>query len=98
LEIAQRLCDLVDELRTAPAGTASRSLITHVADRPGHDRRYAIDASKSRRELGWRPEVSLAAGLRRTVEWYLANSQWIDHVTSSVFQRQRLGLASRGAS
>jgi dTDP-glucose 4,6-dehydratase len=63
-----------------------------VQDRPGHDRRYAIDAGKIRRELGWRPEHEFASGIRRTVQWYLDNSQWVSRVASGAYQRERLGL------
>jgi dTDP-glucose 4,6-dehydratase len=63
-----------------------------VPDRPGHDRRYAIDSSKARRELGWQPQQDLAAGLRETVAWYMNNSAWVERVTSGGYRRQRLGL------
>jgi dTDP-glucose 4,6-dehydratase len=64
-----------------------RSTITYVKDRPGHDRRYAIDCSKIKRELGWRREVSFEEGLGTTVEWYLANSEWVDSIRSGEYQR-----------
>jgi dTDP-glucose 4,6-dehydratase len=76
LQIVERVCDLLDELAPALGGN-SRRLITRVTDRPGHDRRYAIDASKLRRELGWAPKHSLAAGLRSTVRWYLEHQDWV---------------------
>ena len=75
LRIVELICDLVDEARGRPQGE-SRSLITFVKDRPGHDRRYAIDASKIDRELGWRPKHSFETGIRETVDWYLANESW----------------------
>ncbi len=87
-----RLCQLVDELCPAAPRHPASSLITFVADRPGHDRRYAIDAAKARRELGWQPRVSFEAGLRATVAWYLANPTWLERVTSGVYRRERLGL------
>ncbi len=75
IDIVNLLCDTLQELRPRPGG-AYRDLITFVADRPGHDLRYAIDASRIARELGWRPRHDFASGLRRTVEWYLANDEW----------------------
>ena len=72
----------------------SRALIKFVADRPGHDRRYAIDSSKLQRELGWRPEHVFEAGMRETVQWYLDNAEWIKSVTDGNYQRERLGLVS----
>jgi dTDP-glucose 4,6-dehydratase len=92
LDIVQTLCRIVDEVRPSLPHAPSASLITFVRDRPGHDRRYAIDASKARRELGWWPEQDLASGLRATVEWYLANPRWVERVTSGVYRRERLGL------
>ena len=72
-----------------------RSLITFVKDRPGHDRRYAIDAGKIERELGWRPAQDFESGLELTVRWYLENPRWVDRVTTGVYRRERLGLATR---
>jgi dTDP-glucose 4,6-dehydratase len=92
LDVVQTICRLVDELRPGLPHASCSSLITYVKDRPGHDRRYAIDADKIRRELGWRPEHDFAAGMRRTVEWYLDNSQWIARVASGEYQRERLGV------
>ncbi len=92
LEIVQRVCDLVDEFRPGKAVRPSRELVQHVTDRPGHDRRYAIDASKLRRELGWAPQHDFDSALRLTVAWYLNNARWVEHVTSGTYQRQRLGL------
>jgi dTDP-glucose 4,6-dehydratase len=92
LEIVERLCTIVDELRGDLPHRPCRELITFVRDRPGHDRRYAMDASKARRELEWRPQQDLDAGLRATVQWYLDHSSWIEHVTSGVYRRERLGL------
>jgi dTDP-glucose 4,6-dehydratase len=80
LRLVEQLCDLADEL--APGlGGQSRKLITFVKDRPGHDRRYAIDCSKIERELGWRPAHDMPSGLRKTVQWYLANQAWVRTVT-----------------
>ena len=85
LRIVELICDLVDEL--APQlGGGSRQLITFVKDRPGHDRRYAIDARKIERELGWRPAETFETGIRKTVQWYLANPQWVADVQSGAYR------------
>jgi len=94
LVIVQTLCSIVDELRGDLPHRPCESLITFVKDRPGHDRRYAIDSSKARRDLGWRPQQDLTSGLRRTVEWYLNNTNWVERVTSGVYRRERLGLGT----
>lgn len=86
IEIVTTILRLLDELRPDPAGSYAR-LITYVADRPGHDRRYAIDARKIERELGWRPAEVFATGVRKTVEWYLANQDWVGRVTSGEYRR-----------
>ncbi|MFN7948463.1 MAG: dTDP-glucose 4,6-dehydratase [Blastocatellia bacterium] len=80
LEIVTLVCAILDELRPDSPHCPHASLITFVADRPGHDRRYAIDGSKISRELGWQPRQSLASGLRKTVEWYLANPEWVAEI------------------
>jgi dTDP-glucose 4,6-dehydratase len=92
LELVRQLCRIVDELQPNLAHRPCSSLITLVEDRPGHDQRYAIDASKARRELPWRPQVDLDAGLRATVQWYLDNARWVQRVTSGVYRGERLGL------
>lgn len=76
IDVVSRICDLLDELRPRADGRSYREQITFVEDRPGHDRRYAIDASKIERDLGWRPEETFESGLRRTVEWYLDHEEW----------------------
>lgn len=94
LQVVERVCELVDELRPSTARSPAQRLIQHVADRPGHDRRYAIDARKVRREIGWKPRHEFDAALRATVQWYLDNSQWVERVTSGSYQRERLGLSA----
>ncbi|MBM7481761.1 MULTISPECIES: dTDP-glucose 4,6-dehydratase [Bradyrhizobium] len=90
LEVVSQICDVLDRLRPGPA--ARRSLITFVPDRPGHDARYAIDASKAHRELGWQPTRSFEQGLADTVEWYLASGAWWAGARNSVYDGSRLGL------
>jgi dTDP-glucose 4,6-dehydratase len=97
LEVVRAICGLLDELAPDATGRAHEELITFVADRPGHDRRYAIDASKIERELGWRPRETFATGLRKTVDWYLANREWCERVSSGAYQR-RIGLVRGGAA
>jgi len=86
IDLVEALCDIVDELLGRESGT-SRKLITFVKDRPGHDRRYAIDASKLRHELNWKPKVQPEEGLRRTAQWYLDNADWLERVTSGAYQQ-----------
>ena len=96
--LVDRICEALDRLRppaSNPAlqGRASyRDLKTFVADRPGHDRRYAIDATKIRRELGWAPRHTFETGLESTTKWYLEHRDWCEAVQSGVYDRQRLGL------
>ena len=98
IDVVKTICALLDELaplhsdHAGPgSATSYQSLITHVADRPGHDLRYAIDAGKIQRELGWVPQESCASGIRKTVQWYLDNPDWCRHVQDGSYQRQRLG-------
>jgi dTDP-glucose 4,6-dehydratase len=84
IDVVKSLCAIMDELR--PAGSPHAKLITFVKDRPGHDRRYAIDASKIRHELGWQPRERFETGLRATVEWYLANMGWVKAITSGAYR------------
>jgi len=86
LEVVDTLCALLDELRPRGDGRPYQELQSFVADRPGHDRRYAIDATKIERELGWVPRESFESGLRKTVGWYLANADWIEHVVSGEYR------------
>jgi dTDP-glucose 4,6-dehydratase len=87
IEVVHTLCALLDELRPDSAHRPHASLITYVQDRPGHDQRYAIDASKIQRELGWTPEETFETGIRKTVEWYLDNTEWVAHVKSGSYQQ-----------
>ena len=86
-EVVHTLCALLDELVPDSPYRPHAQLITSVKDRPGHDRRYAIDATKIEREIGWQPEESFETGLRKTVEWYLANKDWVKSVTSGAYQQ-----------
>ena len=85
IDIVRTICALLDDLRPDPAGSYAR-LITYVKDRPGHDRRYAIDARKIERELGWRPAETFETGIRKTVEWYLTNADWVARVQSGAYR------------
>jgi dTDP-glucose 4,6-dehydratase len=86
LEVVETLCAILDELKPKSDGKSYADQITFVKDRPGHDRRYAIDASKLERDLGWRPQETFETGLRKTVLWYLENEIWINHVVSGEYQ------------
>ncbi|MBX4952451.1 dTDP-glucose 4,6-dehydratase [Rhizobium binae] len=86
LSVVNTLCDILDELRPLPEGASYKSQVTFVRDRPGHDRRYAIDADKIERELDWKPLETFETGIRKTVEWYLANEGWVTNVTSGSYR------------
>jgi dTDP-glucose 4,6-dehydratase len=99
IEVVNTICDLLEELvpdnSHSIAGGSDigfKGLITYVKDRPGHDVRYAIDATKIEKELGWMPEETFESGIRKTVEWYLVNSEWVTHVLDGSYQRERLGV------
>ena len=94
LEVVKTICALLDEL--VPDGSPHESGITFVADRPGHDRRYAIDAGKIERELGWKPGETLETGMEKTVRWYLENRGWCEAVRPRGYMGERLGLGGRG--
>lgn len=86
LDVVKILCSILDELKPKVDGTRYESQITYVKDRPGHDRRYAIDATKLEKELEWRPQETFETGIRKTVEWYLANQDWVGHVVSGEYK------------
>jgi dTDP-glucose 4,6-dehydratase len=86
LEVVHRLCDILDEDKPRQDGKSYREQVTFVKDRPGHDRRYAIDASRVERELGWKPQETFESGLRKTIGWYLENQQWVANVTSGAYR------------
>lgn len=92
LSIVDTLCDILDKKKPRKDGKSYREQITFVKDRPGHDLRYAIDASKIKNELGWKPVETFETGILKTVEWYLANREWCRRVTDGSYQRERLGL------
>lgn len=92
IDVVHTICDILDELRPRPDGSPHRSLIEFVTDRPGHDFRYAIDPSKIETELGWRASINFEQGVRRTIDWYLANRAWTDAIKSGAY-RERLGLS-----
>ena len=95
LTVVHTLCEILERLAPEkPAGIANYTdLITHVTDRPGHDKRYAIDASKIRAQLGWEPSVTFESGMERTVRWYLQNRVWCERVQSGAYRRERLGVS-----
>ena len=98
IDVVHAICAILDEIRPAANHPATahlksyRELITHVPDRPGHDLRYAIDAAKIAADLGWQPQETFESGIRKTVEWYLANETWWRAVQDGSYQGQRLGL------
>jgi len=92
IDVVKIICSILDELRPRADGSAYESLITFVTDRPGHDQRYAIDAGKMQRELGWQPEENFESGIRRTIEWYLANEWWWKPIRTNNYDGARLGV------
>jgi dTDP-glucose 4,6-dehydratase len=97
LDVVQTICATVNRLRPGLPHAPCASRIAFVKDRPGHDRRYAIDAGKIQCELGWAPRETFESGLEQTVRWYLDHAAWIGRITSGKYQRQRLGLGSTAA-
>ncbi len=94
LQVVHAICDVLDQRCPDESRGPRRELVEYVADRPGHDRRYAIDCSKLSGELGWQPTVSFESGLEQTIDWYLENSKWIQRVKDGSYQGERLGLGS----
>ncbi len=94
IEVVKTVCTILDELRPRADGKSYAEQITYVADRPGHDLRYAIDASKIERELGWKPQETFETGMRKTVQWYLDNKWWWEPLRAK-YQRERLGLGKK---
>ncbi|MEY8251074.1 MAG: dTDP-glucose 4,6-dehydratase [Colwellia sp.] len=99
IEVVHAICDLLEELvpdnqfsKVNGSEEGFKGLISHVKDRPGHDVRYAIDAQKIEKQLGWIPEETFESGIKKTVEWYLANNEWVAHVQDGSYQRERLGV------
>ena len=92
IEVVRAICALLDQRRPRADGLPRASQITHVADRPGHDRRYAIDAGKLRDELGWEPRYSFEQGIAETVDWYLANQDWVQRVLDGSYRLERIGV------
>ncbi len=95
LEVVRTICSLLDELIPGSSHVPHESLIRFVEDRPGHDRRYAIDATKVERELGWRPQETFKTGIEKTMRWYLENRAWCEKVLSESYRGERLGLGGR---
>ena len=96
LEVVQTICNLLDELLPGSPYRPHHNLITYVADRPGHDLRYAIDATKISQLLGWEPLETFETGLRKTVQWYLNNQEWTARVMDGSYMGERLGLDESG--
>jgi dTDP-glucose 4,6-dehydratase len=91
ITVVKTICALLDERRPLADGRKRESLITYVKDRPGHDRRYAIDASKLERELGWKPSQTFESGIAQTVDWYLDHQPWVQRVLDGSYRMERLG-------
>jgi len=93
IDVVHQICDLVDKERPRASGVSRRDLVKYVADRPGHDRRYAIDSSKLQTQLNWHPLHSFDSGLAQTVDWYLTNNAWVERIQNGSYRGERLGLS-----
>ena len=91
ISVVKTICDILEELEPPVSANSYRKLITFVADRPGHDIRYAVNASKIIKELGWEPKISFENGLKQTVKWYLANAKWWNKIYNDSYNLERLG-------
>ncbi len=98
LNVVETICDILDQKRPRKGGGRYRDLITFVSDRPGHDRRYAIDASKIEKDLGWTPVESFETGLAKTIDWYLANEWWWEPIRSGRYAGERLGVDAKASA
>jgi dTDP-glucose 4,6-dehydratase len=94
IEVVHAICSLLDQRRPREDGQPRSSQITYVADRPGHDRRYAIDASKLKEELGWEPKYTFEQGIAATVDWYLDNQDWVQRVLDGSYRLERIGVTA----
>ena len=92
IDIVKIICSVLDELRPRTSGASYTELITYVEDRPGHDYRYAIDASKIKKDLGWTPKETFETGIRKTIQWYLDNEDWWRRIQDGTYNQERLGL------
>jgi len=92
IQIVQSICAILDNIRPKNDGSKYEEQIAFVKDRPGHDRRYAIDASKIKRELGWEPKETFESGIRKTIKWYLDHPDWVENILSGNYRCERLGL------
>ncbi|MBT6713609.1 MAG: NAD-dependent epimerase/dehydratase family protein, partial [Candidatus Marinimicrobia bacterium] len=92
LEIVTLICDIIDDIRPPKSVKSRQQLITYVKDRPGHDFRYAMDISNIKKKLSWEPAESFESGLRKTIEWYVANTSWLTDIHEKEYQQQRLGV------
>jgi len=92
IDIVKTICAILDEMRPSPNGKSYGNLISFVKDRPGHDFRYAIDASKIKTELGWTPKETFESGIKQTIEWYIENESWWRKIQDKTYNQERLGL------
>ncbi len=94
IQIVEEICDVLNDIHPAGSGKSYHELITFVKDRPGHDFRYAIDASKLKKEIGWEPKESFNTGIQKTIEWYLKNEEWWRIIQENTYKQERLGISN----